>query len=445
MFIDALLTVAALTFALYVYDLAVSLAGFLPLRSPPPPVRDAELPTFACVVCAHNEEQVIAGIVESLSRTNYPENKRRIFVVADNCTDRTAEVARRAGAEVLERHDPHKRTKGYALQWAMDQLIEMQERTGGLDALCVFDADNAVRRDFFHVVAGHLHSGDRAIQVYLDTKNPDESWVTRSIALAYHVSNRFWLRARERLGLPTTLGGTGFCLDWRLVKEYRWDPGSLSEDLELAVKLTLAGIRVAFSPHTRIYDEKPVRLWPSIRQRMRWMQGHNDVASRWVPRALWHALRYGSWAALDVALYLLQPLRVLVAFSAFVVLATAAIALPSESHLADSFHFTWPSLALACGIFVVYPLCVAAAEGVLWPALRVAPLFFLFSFSWIPAIALGLLRMKNRTWLHTAHRDGRAGAGRWLEDSGQELAASADVAGELMGSPVVAPSVPPPG
>jgi len=397
MCVEVLIAVAVGLFVLYCWDLVVSLAGFLPLRHP----QSAEGPErrFACIVCAHNEQRVIAGVVRALREQDYPPDLVRVFVVADNCTDDTAAAATSAGAEVLVRHDETKRTKGYALQWGMDQLLAHVD----FDGLCVFDADNDVDRNFLRVMNGHLGSGSRAIQCFLDTKNPEDSWVTRCIALAYHVTNRFWMRSRERLGLPATLGGTGFCLERGIVQEYRWDPGSLSEDLELAVKLTLDGIRVHFTPLTRIYDEKPPGLYASMRQRMRWMQGHNDVAFRWVSRCLWHAARAPSIGALDVGLYLLQPLRLLTAFLVMVALLVALALDPSNPSVARAFSFSIPAVVLWGAVFLGYPLLVATAEGVGWFALKTLVPYVFFSFTWVPAVFLGLLRMRSRVWLHTKH------------------------------------------
>ncbi len=406
MYAEVLVAVGVGLFALYCWDLVVSLAGFLP--TPRFERVDGSRHRFACIICAHNEQRVIGGVVRALREQDYPSELVRVFVVADNCTDDTAAVASEAGAEVLVRQDPSKKTKGYALQWGMDQVLDRVD----FDGLCVFDADNDVDRNFLHVMNECLASGSRAIQCFLDTKNPHDSWVTRCIALAYHVTNRFWMRSRERLGLPATLGGTGFCLERRVVRDYRWDPGSLSEDLELAVKLTLDGIRVHFTPFTRIYDEKPPGLYASLRQRMRWMQGHNDVAFRWVARCLWHAVKAPSVSALDVALYLLQPLRLLVAFLVMVALLVALVLDPTNPTVERAFSFSVPAVAVWVVVFLGYPLVVATAEGAGWFALKNLVPYVLFSFTWVPAVFLGLLRMRSRVWLHTKHAGKDAPTGR---------------------------------
>jgi cellulose synthase/poly-beta-1,6-N-acetylglucosamine synthase-like glycosyltransferase len=387
---------SALVFCLYGWDLVVSLAGLLPV--PPAPGKRGE-PTFAVLICAHDEERVIAGVVASLKAQQYPPDRVKIYVVADHCRDRTAELARAGGAIVLERENQIGRTKGFALQWGIEQIRKLDTH----DALSVLDADNVVPPDFLGVLSGYLDSGHVAIQAYLDTKNPTQSWVTRCIATAYYVTNRFWFQARMRLGLSATLGGTGFCLAWQLVDRYPWDPGSLADDLELTMRLIADGVPVSYCYHTRTFDEKPPSLRLSLRQRIRWMQGHNDVSFRWTGPMLKAFLRSRSTIQLDALLHLLQPVRMLLAFLALLILGAFNIALPNHPALADTFYFTLPAISLAAAVFVIYPLVLAASERKLAFTLRIFGPFLLFSFTWIPAIVLGLLRYRRRVWVHTAH------------------------------------------
>ncbi len=404
--LSILLGIAKAVFLFYIYDLLVSLAGFFPLSKPKGGVGNTR---FAVIICAHNESNVIAQIIANMRGQNYPADKVRVFVVADNCTDNTADVAQEAGAIVLERYDEKNKTKGYALQWGMDRVLE----AGPFDALCIFDADNLAPRDFLQTMDHYLASGHQAIQAYLDTKNPTDSIVSRCIALAYYVTNRFWMRSRARLGLSTTLGGTGVCLSAGVVIKYRWDPGSLSEDLELTMKLIRDRILVSYCYHTRTYDEKPTTLRASLRQRTRWMQGHNDVARRWVWPMLKDALTRPSLRCFDAVLHLLQPVRTLVAFTSLALLVVLWTLFPDEPVLHQSLYFTVPAWAMAAALFIVYPLLVSAAEGVFGFALVTLVPFMLFAYTWIPAVFVGLIRHKRRVWVHTSH--GSSPSGRALD------------------------------
>jgi cellulose synthase/poly-beta-1,6-N-acetylglucosamine synthase-like glycosyltransferase len=401
--LDTLVTIIAwlstLVFCLYAWDLVVSLGGLLPL-GPAPGKRGGS--RFAVLVCAHNEERVVAAVVKSLRAQDYDPEQFRIYVVADHCSDRTAEVAREAGAIAFERRGETGRTKGYALQWGIQRVKE----AGTHDALCVLDADNVVSRDFLSTLSGYLAEGHVAIQAYLDSKNPRDSWVTRCIATAYWMTNRFWFRARAKLGIPATLGGTGFCLKWEIVERYPWDPGSLADDLELTMKLILDGVPVSYCYHTRTFDEKPTTLGLSFRQRSRWMQGHNDVAFRWLGPVFKAFVRKPSAALFDALLHLLQPLRMVLAFACLLLLALLNVLYPEHPAVADTFAFGVPALVVFAAIFVAYPLIVAALERRLFEAIVILVPFMLFSFSWIPAIVLGMLRFRRRVWVHTAHGQG---------------------------------------
>jgi cellulose synthase/poly-beta-1,6-N-acetylglucosamine synthase-like glycosyltransferase len=395
-FVNLVAWTASLVFCLYGYDLVVSVAGFFHLALPPGrPGRTS----FAVLICAHNEERVVAQAVRCMVTQQYDPERLRVFVVADHCSDRTAEVARAAGATVLERSGEVGRTKGYAMQWGIERIREI----GHFDALCVIDADNYVPPDFVETISRYLDAGHVAVQGYLDTKNPTQTWVTRSIATAYHVTNRFWFRARARLGLPATLGGTGFCLAWTVVDAYPWDPGSLADDLELTIKLILDDVPVSYAYYARTYDEKPANLRLSLRQRCRWMQGHNDVAFRWLWSVLRATLTKRRLAYFDALLHLLQPLRMLVSFVCLVLLAAAKMAMPNHPAIARTFYFSVPAIMLALAVFVVYPLVVAAAERRFGATLRILVPFMMFSFTWIVAIVVGLVKMRRRVWIHTAH------------------------------------------
>ena len=140
--------------------------------------------TFALVVAAHNEHAVIGQLVENLKQLNYPKDMYDIYVIADNCTDNTAEIAEKAGALVHVRTHPTKKSKGYALQWMFDRLFKMDKQ---YDAVCVFDADNLVHPQFLMEMNNRLCKGDKVIQGYMDAKNPYDTWVSGTFAIAFWV------------------------------------------------------------------------------------------------------------------------------------------------------------------------------------------------------------------------------------------------------------------
>ncbi|WP_297634251.1 glycosyltransferase family 2 protein [uncultured Clostridium sp.] len=259
---------------------------------------------FAMLVAAHNEEVVISGIVDSMKKLNYPKDMYEVFVIADNCTDKTAEIARQHGANVCERFNKDKRGKGYALEWMFSKLFEMDEK---FDAICIFDADNLVHEDFLKEINSKMSEGYKVVQGYIDSKNPHDSWISASYSIAFWSQNRMFQLARRNVGFSNQLGGTGFAIDTAILKELGWGATCLTEDLEFTCKLVSNGEKVGWAHDAKIFDEKPLTLKQSWSQRKRWMQGFTDVASRYFFKLTKKAIKERKWYIFDCALYVMQP------------------------------------------------------------------------------------------------------------------------------------------
>lgn len=272
---------------------------------------------FALVVAAHNESAVIQHIIENLNDIDYPREYYDVFVIADNCKDNTAEISRNAGAIVYERFNQVERGKGYALKEFFEKVLF--ENSDKYDAVAVFDADNLVSRNFLKKMNNELLDGHKVMQCYLDTKNPDDNWITLSYALSYWIMNRAFQLARKRLGLSAAIGGTGFCIELNTLKELGWDALSLTEDLEFTMKCILRDIQVVWVHEAKIYDEKPLTFKASYRQRLRWLQGHWDCAYKYTIPLLKKFIKERKWSAIDGMIYLLQPSKI--AIYSFVLIA----------------------------------------------------------------------------------------------------------------------------
>ncbi|MGL5648546.1 MAG: glycosyltransferase family 2 protein [Clostridium sp.] len=259
---------------------------------------------FAMIVAAHNEDVVISGIVDSMKKLNYPKDMYEVFVIADNCTDKTAEIAREHGAKVYERVNKDKRGKGYALEWMFAKLFEMEEQ---YDSICIFDADNLVHEDFLKEMNSKMSEGYKVVQGYIDSKNPNDSWISAAYSIAFWSQNRMFQLARRNVGFSNQLGGTGFAIDTSILKELGWGATCLTEDLEFTCKLVSNGEKVGWAHDAKIFDEKPLTLKQSWAQRKRWMQGFSDVASRYFFKLTKKAIKERKWYIFDCALYVMQP------------------------------------------------------------------------------------------------------------------------------------------
>ena len=255
----------------WLYQLIISLCSFVKIKDKP--VVEEKNNKFMAIVPAHNEENVIGNLVESLKNQTYPSDLVDIYVIADNCTDKTAEIAKKLGAIVLERTEPDKKkqTKGAALQWFLAQKIK---ENADYDAFCIFDADNIVDKNFFTAMNKKLCQGEEVVQGYREIKNPADSWVSAGYAIFYWTMHRFYHLARYNLGLSALLNGTGFMVKFDVIKPTGWNTKTLTEDIEFSLKTIIKGKKVGWAVDAIVYDEQPVGFKQSWSQRSRWTIGH---------------------------------------------------------------------------------------------------------------------------------------------------------------------------
>ena len=253
----------------WLYQIMISLCSLVKIKDKPLKVNKKH--RFMAIIPAHNEETVVANLVESLKKQNYDKQLYDIYVIADNCTDNTAKVARDAGAIVYERFDETKKTKGYALNWFLQQKIK---ENAPYDALFVFDADNIVHPDFIKNMNKKLCQGEDVVQGYRDIKNPTDSWITAGYAIFYWTMHRFYHLARYNIGLSPLLNGTGFMVKFDVIKPQGWDTVTLTEDIEFSLQRIIKGKRLGWATDAIVYDEQPVGFKQSWSQRSRWTIGH---------------------------------------------------------------------------------------------------------------------------------------------------------------------------
>lgn len=233
---------------------------------------------FMAVIPAHNEEAVIKNLVDSLQEQDYPRELYDIYVIADNCNDNTAQIAKDAGAIVLKRFDEEHKTKGFALNWFLQQKIE---EDADYDALCVFDADNIVDKNFLKNMNKKLCQGEEVVQGYRDIKNPTDSWISSGYAIFYWMMHRFYHLARYNLGLSPLLNGTGFMVKFDLLKPDGWQTETLTEDIEYSLINIAEGRKLGWAVDAIVYDEQPTTFKASWSQRSRWSVGHLQCMKRY--------------------------------------------------------------------------------------------------------------------------------------------------------------------
>ena len=253
------------------------------------------------IIPAHNEETVVGNLIESLKNQTYNKDLYDIYVIADNCTDNTAKIAKEAGAIVYERFDETKKTKGYALNWFLQQKIA---EDAPYDAFFVFDADNIVDKNFIKNMNKKLCQGEDVVQGYRDIKNPSDNWITAGYAIFYWQMHRFYHLARYNIGLSPLLNGTGFMVKFDVIKPQGWDTETLTEDIEFSLKRIIKGKKLGWATDAIVYDEQPTGFRQSWSQRSRWTVGHIQCIKKYTKELAIAAKENKKMINLDGLLYI---------------------------------------------------------------------------------------------------------------------------------------------
>lgn len=227
---------------------------------------------YAVLIAARNEESVIGQLIESIHAQDYPSALVTVFVVADNCTDQTAAVARRCGAVCYERSQTNRCTKGYALEYLVD-CIKRDHGIETFEGYFVFDADNLLKKDYISRMNDAFDAGEKIITSYRNTKNLGDNCISASYAIHWMRTVRTEHRARSVLRLATRIQGTGFLMASELLQN-GWHYTSLTEDRALSADAVVAGYRISYQDAAEFYDEQPISLRIAMRQRIRWAKGH---------------------------------------------------------------------------------------------------------------------------------------------------------------------------
>ncbi|MBQ6715316.1 MAG: glycosyltransferase, partial [Clostridia bacterium] len=217
--------------------------------------KEAKKHKYAVLVAARNEAPVIGNLLDSIRAQDYPSDLVDIFVVADNCEDNTAEIARIHGAVCYERFDREKRTKGYALQYLLEH-IDADYGVKTYEGYFIFDADNLLKKDFITRMNESFDSGEKIITSYRNTKNFDDNWISASYGIHWMRTIRLEHRARSVLHLATRVQGTGYLFAAEII-ENGWKYTGFTEDRALCADAVVNGYKISYNDEAEFYDEQP--------------------------------------------------------------------------------------------------------------------------------------------------------------------------------------------
>ena len=398
-----LLSITLLTLMLgaltYLYLLAVA-----SISIPPISLNKTPKHLFSIVIPAHNEEKVILRTVQRLKQLDYPQEMFNIHVVADYCTDQTAQNVRSAGGTAHERQDGERGSKGAALEWLFKRILN-RDAEWQPDAVVIFDADTSVDPQFLRVMDTRLTQGDRVIQGQHRISNPDDGWFPALTWAMFLIDNRFQNLGRSNLGWSAKHMGDSICFHADILRKYGWGTG-LTEDYAFRHLLLLKGIRIRYEP-AAIGNGEAAQDWKTARaQRARWLRGTHDASQEYGRRLLKEGIRRRDPALLDGAAQVRIP-----AYSTLTILSGGIwllhLILDSCCGISGtlgnlSLTQLWFLVLIALFIYPLWGLLLERAPIKAFWVILSGPVFILWR-TWLAFTSR--YRMQQVEWLRTPRRE----------------------------------------
>lgn len=364
---------------------------------------------YAFVIAAHNEEPVIGNLVRSILTQDYPRDLIECFVVADACTDKTAEEAAKAGAIAWERNDLARKGKSWVLDYAFDRILN--EYGDEFEAFFVMDADNIIAPNYVSIMNQAFDAGYLVCTSYRNSKNFDSSWISSAYATWFLREAKFLNNARMMIGTSCAISGSGWLVSAAIIRGmHGWDFHTLTEDIQFSTFCCANNIQIGYAP-AEFFDEQPLTFKASWTQRMRWTKGFYQVFFSY-NRNLLHGIRKGRFSSYDM-LMTVAPGMILTLLSAFVngtylivgSLSHGFIATRSEIDMCiGSLVFTFVSMYV---VFFLLALLTTISERKhihakkKWRIYTNLFTFPIFMMSYIPITVAALF--KRVEWVPTKH------------------------------------------
>lgn len=293
------LIAGALFFILYFYQFVYFLIPFIKKDKPH---KETKMHRYAVLISARNEENVIATLVDSLHHQDYPQELIDIYVIADNCTDKTAQSAENAGAFVFVRNDMENVGKGYALDYALNRIFA-EKGDDFYDGFFVFDADNILDTNYISAMNRTFSDGHRIITSYRNSINYGTNWITAGYALWYIRESKFLNHSRMLLNSGCAISGTGFLVSKDVIHRIGgWKFFLLTEDIEFSIANAIEGEKIAFCSDAILYDEQPQTFKQSWTQRLRWARGFLQVFGKYGTKLIASVFKKNRRTCYDMAM-----------------------------------------------------------------------------------------------------------------------------------------------
>ena len=402
-------TIVGLVFSVcFLYQVVFFFIGLIRGQVKIPPAKKQH--TYAFFIAAHNEEAVIANLVKSIKDQDYPFELIDVFVVADACTDNTAQAAREAGAIVYERNDLSRKGKSWVMDYGFDRIL--REYPGKHEAFFIFDADNLLSRDYVTIMNDAFDQGYLALTSYRNSKNFGSSWISSAYATWFIREARYLNNARMICHTSCAVSGSGYLVSAKLIEGMKgWDFHTLTEDIQFSTFCAIHGVRIGYAP-AEFFDEQPVTLKASIKQRMRWTKGFYQVLFTYGRHMFKSIGKFHRFAAYDM-LMVVGPAMLLTLMCLLVNVTFIAVGSLSHGFLATDAEIEMAigsiimMLAYMYGTFFVMGLSTTITEWKhihcpqKWRIFTNLFTFPLFMFTYVPLTVAALFLKVD--WVPTPH------------------------------------------
>lgn len=351
---------------------------------------------FAAVISARNERDVIGQLISSIKSQNYPKDKLDIFVIADNCTDDTAQVAREAGAIVYERFNKVQVGKGYALDWLF-KIIDRDHKEAGYEGYMIFDADNILDVNYVAEMNKVFDNGYDILTSYRNSKNFDSNWISAAYSLWFLREARYLNNSRMQLGTSCAISGTGFLVGANVIEENGgWIHHLLTEDIEFTCDSVSKGMKIGYASKAVLYDEQPTKFSQSYTQRLRWAKGFYQVFANYGGKLLKGVLK-GSFSCLDMFMTVM-PAMLLTLLSVLINVVAIPVAIATDApETAILVQALIQTLVNFYGLFFILGLLTAITEWDQIHCVWYKKVMYLFTFpvfmlSYVPIAIIALFK-----------------------------------------------------
>jgi 1,2-diacylglycerol 3-beta-glucosyltransferase len=378
------------------YLLVLALASTRPPAQPPGHKYVPNQRLFI-LIPAHNESAVIGTTITQLLASDYPRQLYSIHVIADHCSDETAQTARAAGASVHERNEGPRTGKGAAIAWLVQKKITQEEKS---DAVIVFDADTLVDPQFLRIMSARLAEGAQIIQGQHVISNPTDGWFPALTWVMFIIDNRFQNLGRSNMGWSAKNMGDSLCIRADILEKLGWGEG-LTEDYQLRMRLIMAGIRIQYEPFAKGFGEAPPTWGKAVNQRSRWLRGTNITNSQFGWKLLISGLKELNWLKLDGAMQaLFPPYSTLVIYYALLLIVYVFSELILLHDIPSSVEWSWCGLTAFLFLYPFLGLLLEKAPLRAFLILITGPAFII----WRSFLSIKSSFDANRdVWIRTEH------------------------------------------